>query len=140
MTNLIPNNLQPAAKEGDVFSKTVIFVLVLSAAIFVMPAFAIILIADAFAIGAGSAIAINMTIGAAVLAVILPFVFALTRRIAGPSARNQALVMQRDIALLQQEMLELRHQTLIVTESAEFSKQLLMAKEKAPTERPSPAK
>jgi uncharacterized membrane protein YfbV (UPF0208 family) len=130
MTNFLPNSQQPLPKEGDVFTKTVIFILVVSAAIFVMPAIAIILIADAFAVGGGSTIAINMTIAAAVLAVILPIVFAICRRIGGASAIKQSLVLQRDVALLQQEVLELRHQTLVVSESAEFSKQLLMSKER----------
>ena len=135
MTNISVNNGQPAPKESDVFTKTVIFILVLSAAIFVMPAIAIILIADAFAIGSGSAIAINMTIGAAVLAVLLPFVFALTRRIGGPSSKSQLILMQRDVALLQQDVVELRHQALVTSESAEFSKQLLMSREKSPSEK-----
>lgn len=105
--------------------------MVLSFAVFVMPAIAIILVADAFAIGAGTQVAINMTIGAAVLAVIMPFVFALTRKIGGSSTRAQMVTMQRDMALLQQDVAELRHQTLVISESAEFSKQLLMSKEKA---------
>jgi hypothetical protein len=130
MTNFLPNSQQPLPKEGDVFTKTVIFILVVSAAIFVMPAIAIILIADAFAVGGGSTIAINMTIGAAVLAVILPIIFAICRRISGSSAIKQSLLLQRDVAVLQQEVLELRHQTLVVSESAEFSKQLLMSKER----------
>jgi hypothetical protein len=136
MTNLLQNSQPSAPKESDVFSKTIIFILVVSAAIFVMPALAFILIADALAIGAGSSIAINMTIGAAVLAVILPFVFALSRRIGGASARQQSLVLQRDVASLQQEVLELRHQTLVVSESAEFAKQLLMSKERAQADAP----
>jgi hypothetical protein len=131
MTNFVQSPQPAPPKESDVFSKTVIFILVVSAAIFVMPALAIILIADAFAIGGGSAIAINMTIGAAVLAIIMPLIFALSRRIGGASARTQSLSLQRDVALLQQEVLELKHQTLIVSESAEFSKQLLMSKERA---------
>lgn len=134
MPNIIINNALPG-KESDVFTKTVIFILVLSAAIFVMPAIAIILVADAIAIGAGSSIAINMTIGAAVFALIMPFVFALTRRIGGPSAKAQIVSMQRDVAMLQQEVVELRHQTLITSESAEFSKQLLMSKEKSAAEK-----
>jgi hypothetical protein len=136
MTNFIQNSQQPIPKESDLFTKTIIFILVVSAAIFVMPALAFILIADALAIGAGSTIAINMTIGAAVLAVILPFVFAICRRIGGSSARKQSLVLQRDVALLQQEVLELRHQTLVVSESAEFAKQLLMSKERAQADVP----
>ncbi len=136
MTNIFVKDGQQPTKESDIFTKTVIFILVLSAAIFVMPSIAIILIADAFAIGGGNAIAINMTIGAAVLAVILPFIFALSRRIAGPSAKSQLVLMQRDVALLQQDIVELRHQTLVTSESAEFSKQLLMSREKAPAEKP----
>ena len=136
MTNFLQNSQPPAPKESDVFSKTIIFILVVSAAIFVMPALAFILIADALAIGAGSSIAINMTIGAAVLAIILPLVFALSRRIGGASARQQSLVLQRDVASLQQEVLELRHQTLVVSESAEFAKQLLMSKERAQADAP----
>ena len=131
MTNFLQNSQPTIPKESDLFTKTIIFVFVVSAAIFVVPALAFILIADALALGSGSTIAIYMTIGAAVLSVILPFVFAICRRIGGSSARKQALILQRDVAVLQQEMLELRHQTLVVSESAEFTKQLLMSKEKA---------
>ena len=132
MSNITINNQIPVPpKEGDMFKKVCLFILVLSFAIFVMPAIAIILVADAFAIGQGSTIAINMTIGGAVLSVLMPVVFAFTRKIGGASARAQMLTMQRDMALLQQDVAELRHQTLVISESAEFSKQLLMSKERA---------
>ncbi|HEY9679994.1 MAG TPA: hypothetical protein V6C86_00200 [Oculatellaceae cyanobacterium] len=131
MSNITINSQTPPPKETDFFKKVCIFIMVLSFAVFVMPAIAIILVADAFAIGAGTQVAINMTIGAAVLAVIMPFVFALTRKIGGSSTRAQMVTMQRDMALLQQDVAELRHQTLVISESAEFSKQLLMSKEKA---------
>jgi hypothetical protein len=133
MSNITINNQLPPPKESDFFKKVCIFIMVLSFAIFVMPAIAIILVADAFAIGQGSAMAINMTIGGAVLSVLMPFVFAFSRKIGGASAKTQIVTMQRDMALLQQEVAELRHQTLVISESAEFSKQLLMSKEKATT-------
>jgi hypothetical protein len=135
MTNITINNQNHAPKETDLFKKICYFILVLSFAIFVMPAIAIILVADAFAIGGGSTIAINMTIGVAVIGVLMPLIFAASRKLGGPSAKSQMITMQRDLALLQQDVAELRHQTLVISESAEFSKQLLMGKEKSGAEK-----
>jgi TolA-binding protein len=136
MSKLLPTTDATLPKERNLYNKLLGFILVLSAALFIIPAIAIILVLDAYAIGSGSAIAVNASIGAAIFCLLMPLFIGAGRKLSGPPS-SRIHLLEKQIVNLQNEIADLRHQAIVMNESIEFTKQLTQseAKSKALTEK-----
>jgi len=131
MSNLLPTTDALLPKERNLYNKLVGFILVLSAAFFIIPAIAVILVFDAYAIGSGNMIAVNASIGAAIFGLLLPLFIGAGRRLSGAPSAARVHLLEKQIVSLQTEISDLRHQTLSINESIEFTKQLSQGEPKS---------